>query len=119
METAPATLSTGRNATTGGASFRGLPVDVPEPTTRVQAEERNRTAYLAPTEPRGPHGRLVFQADEHGTPHTQYTQASGRTMNSHAPITSGAESFEDYMHQFMSSAVRYKDLLSKNDCSKI
>jgi hypothetical protein len=30
-------------------------------------------------------------------------------MNSHAPITSGAESFEDYMRQFMSSEVRYKD----------
>ncbi|KAI2493041.1 hypothetical protein MHU86_21515 [Fragilaria crotonensis] len=112
-ERTPATPLVERNSPTagiqGGASFRGLPVDVPEHTTRAQADENNRASYLASTEPRGPRGRLVFQDNEHGTPRTQYTQASGRTMNSHAPITSGAESFEDYMRQFMSSEVRYKD----------
>ena len=107
----PATPIVERNSPTGiqGASFRGLPVDVPEQTTRTQVNETDRAAYLAPTEPRGPRGRLVFQDNEHGTPRTQYTHTSGRTMNSHAPITSGAESFEDYMRQFMSSEVRYKD----------
>ncbi len=35
-------------------------------------------------------------------------------MNSHAPITYGAESFEDYMRQFMSSEVRNKDFRKTN-----
>lgn len=121
-ENTPAAPATGRNTMTGGASFRGSPVDVPQHTTRVRAEDTNHTSYLASTEPRGPRGRLVFQADETGTPRTQYTQASGRTMNSHAPITSGAESFEDYMRQFMSSEVRYKDfrktIVPKYDSSR-
>ena len=43
-------------------------------------------------------------------------------MNSHAPITYGAESFEDYMRQFMSSEVRYKDfrktIVQKFDSSR-
>ncbi len=99
----PAAPATGRNTMTGGASFRGSPVDVPQHTTRVRAKDTNHTSYLASTEPRGPRGRLVFQVDENGTPRTQYTQASGHSMNSHAPITSGAKSFEDYMRQFMSS----------------
>ena len=67
-----------------------------------QPEETNRAAsYLESTEPRGPCGCcLVFQTEDTGTLRTQYT---------HAPITNGAESFEDYMRQFMSSEVRYKD----------
>ncbi len=67
----PAAPATGRNTMTGGASFRGSPVDVPQHTTRVRAEDTNHTSYLASTEPRGPRGRLVFQADENGTPRTQ------------------------------------------------
>jgi hypothetical protein len=54
-------------------------------------------------------GRLVFQTEDAGTLRMQYTHASGRTMNSHAPIIYAAESFEDYMQQFMLSEVRYKD----------
>ena len=111
---------------TTGTHFRGLPVDVPEPAARTtrprfdadvirQPEETTRAAsYLESTEPRGPRGRLVFQTEDAGTPRTQYTHASGRTMNSHAPITYGAESFEDYMRQFMSSEVRNKDFRKTN-----
>ena len=106
---------------TAGSNFRGIPIDVPEAATRVPrprfddevirpTEHMGRTTYRDITEPRGPRGRLAFQADDGGTPRTQYTQhVSARTMNSHAPITYGAESFEDYMRQFMSSEVRYKD----------
>ena len=95
-------------------------MDVPEPTARGfrprfeddserHPDKTNRTAYLESTEACGLRGRLVFQTDDGGTPCTQYTHASGRTMNSHAPITYDAESFEDYMRQFMSSEVKYKD----------
>jgi len=118
--------------TPAGANFRGLPVDVPEPTARAfrprferendpdrLPDETNHAAYLESTEPRGPRGRLVFQVDDGGTPRTQ---ASGRTMNSHAPITYGAESFEDYMRQFMSSEVKFKDfrktVVQKYDSSR-
>ena len=111
---------------TTGTHFRGLPVDVPEPAARTtrprfdadvirQPEETTRAASnLESIEPHGPRGHLVFQTEDAGTPRTQYTHASGRTMNSHAPITYGAESFEDYMRQFMSSEVRYKDFRKTN-----
>jgi hypothetical protein len=130
-EDAPATPAE-RNTPTG-ANFRGLPVDVPEPTTRAfrprfendserRSDETGRTAYMESTEPRGPRCRLVFQTDDGGTPRTQYTHASGRTVNSHALITYGAESFEDYMQQFMSSEVKYKDyrktVVQKYDSSR-
>ena len=71
----PATPLVERNSATSiqGASFRGIPVDVPEHTTRAQIDETNRAAYLASTEPRGPRGRIVFQDNEHGSPRTQYT----------------------------------------------
>ena len=118
---------------TAGSNFRGIPIDVPEAATRVprprfddevirQPEHMSRTTYRAIAEPRGPRGCLAFQADDGGTPRTQYSHVSACTMNSHAPITYGAESFEDYMRQFMSSEVRYKDfqktIVQKYDSSR-
>ena len=118
---------------TAGTNFRGIPVDVPDVAPRTprprfdddgmsHPEQMSRTAYHAPTEPRGPRGRLAFHANDGGTPRTQFTHASGRSTNSHAPLTYGAESFEDYMRQFMSSEVKYKDfrktIVQKYDSSR-
>ena len=104
---------------TAGSNFRGMPINISEPANRARPRfndevshdtgQVGRPGYRDTTEPRGPRGRLAFQADDGGTPRTQFTHVSGRTANSHAPITYGAESFEDYMQQFMSSEVKYKD----------
>jgi hypothetical protein len=117
--TEPSAIPAERTST-ADSNFQGLPVDVPEAALRPtrphfdddgvqRPEHMNRTAYREATEPRGPRARLAFHANDSGTPRTQYTHGSGRSANSHAPITYGAESFEDYMRQFMSSEVKYKD----------
>ncbi|KAI2501854.1 hypothetical protein MHU86_12619 [Fragilaria crotonensis] len=117
---------------TAGSNFRGMPINIPEPANRARPRfddemsyhtgQVGRPGYRDTTEPRGPRGRLAFQAEDGGTPRTQFTHASGHTANSHAPITHGAESFEDYMQQFMSSEVKYKDfrktVVQKYDSSR-
>ena len=119
---ARATHSTGRNTTTGGASFRrGFPVDVPEHYNQnPQPKKQIVPPHLASTEPRGPHGRLVFQTDEQRNPayaiyagigtHHQLTCADHLWCRILSKIT---------CDQFMSSEVRYKDLLSEDHCTKV
>jgi Reverse transcriptase (RNA-dependent DNA polymerase)/GAG-pre-integrase domain len=104
------------------ATFRGIPVDVlPVIRERLEEASRSQTRAGSGDERRNPRERLDFD-HEGDTPRTQYTQRSNRTHTSHADLTYGAETFQDYMQQFMSTEVKYKDFrkttIHKYDSSK-
>ena len=108
-----------------GALSRGNPVDLdPNPERRRgtqgdngdQDDQRQRTRMH----------RNIYPdndvMDAAATPRTHFTNRSGRTATSHADLTYGAETFEDYMQQFMMTVVRYKDfrkaMIHKFDSAK-
>ena len=103
--------------------FRGLPVRIDEDAAAASHLEINRRT----TQRRNIRGTddnidnrsrpnmrvdraILFQDGLEGTPHTQATQHSARTTTSASTtLRYGSETFEEYMQQFMSSEVRYKD----------
>ena len=115
------------NVPAPGPTFRGHPItfltDQQPPRTLTPGDPSN---HSADNQPRGttrrrpdrgndddmrPRDRMIgFHGGLDGTPRTQTTHQSGRTNTSHATtLRYGSESFEEYMQQFMSSEVKYKD----------
>jgi hypothetical protein len=87
-------------------NFRGMPVRLAADDTHASipndddTDRRNGSRRHV----RAPGDRFM------DTPRTQTTHMTGRTTTSTATILRyGSESFEEYMQQFMSSEVRYKD----------
>ena len=96
-------------------TFRGLPIrlaaddsrlSVPGDDERRESQRRHVRVHGEASE-----NRNLFQdRNATGTPRTHVTNISGRTMTSAtSTLRYGSESFEEYMQQFMSSEVRYKD----------
>jgi hypothetical protein len=107
VTTAPAT----------GTHFRGVPIQLDVDGTHMLApsldsNERRETQRRHVRVPDvSPEHRALPQHERNiGTPRTQTTNLSGRTATSDVTtLRYGSESFEEYMQQFMSSEVRYKD----------
>jgi Reverse transcriptase (RNA-dependent DNA polymerase) len=95
-----------------GATFRGNPVDLdPIPERRRGNQGDDGDQGDRPQRTRMRHNIYPDNdaMDAEATPRTHFTNRSGRTVTSHADLTYGAETFEDYMQQFMMTEVKYKD----------
>jgi hypothetical protein len=101
-----------------GTHFRGMPIQLDGDGTHMPApsidsndrrEPQRRHVRVPDVLPE--HRALFQQVRNTGTPRTQTTHLSGRTATSATTtLRYGSESFEDeYMQQFMSSEVCYKD----------
>ena len=104
---APALEPTART----GNTFRGLPVDVENTTGYGMPQGRYHTPqdpFNGPGAPREPTARPLFNSAT-----TNRTNALTRTPTRNHPfsaeVTFGAESFEEYMSQFMYAEVKFKD----------
>jgi len=87
-------------ATPIGTTFRGHPIDL---TTTMEAQDRDHHREHNTT----PHG--LGNDRRHDTPRTQITNTSRGSTSTHPTLRFGAETFEDYMQQFMSAQVMHKD----------
>jgi len=105
------------NTPTSGPTFRGLPIRMDTapgggPTAGNSSGTPQRHTAREPDDARLRNRAIGFQQRDvmDGTPRTQTTHQSGRTSTSHpTTLRYGSETFEDYMQQFMSSEVKYKD----------
>ncbi|KAI2501346.1 retrotransposon [Fragilaria crotonensis] len=97
-------------APTAGTHFRGLPVQLAPDGSQDSNDRREPQRRHVRVHDDSPEQRTLFQDRNTGTPRTHTTNLSGRTATSATTILRyGSESFEEYMQQFMSSEVRYKD----------
>lgn len=94
-----------------GTHFRGLPVQLSPDDAQPYSDDRRASQRRhVRVHDDSPEHRTLFQDRNTGTPRTHTTNLSGRTATSATTIIRyGSESFEEYMQQFMSSEVRYKD----------
>ena len=105
------------NVPATGTLFRGMPIQLDGDGTHMPATSIDSNDHREPQRRHVrvpdvlPEHRTLFQSERNtGTPRTQTTHLSGRTANSATTtLRYGSESFEEYMQQFMSSEVRYKD----------
>ena len=123
-----------------GTTFRGMPVDTRPagtgPPTAGGGHSTMRREYVSPRDhhndggsaggnggggnvPTQPRRGLLF---DHSMGRTPLVRTPTRLHPYSAEVTFGAESFEDYMSQFMSSEIRFKDFrkaeIPKFDSSK-
>ena len=108
------------NPTHIGPTFRGQPVDIRPPNGPGPPAATGR--FRSPTDHILPRGPLFDSATTARGTSTLLTRTPTRMHPYSAEVTFGAESFEDYMCQFMCGEVKFKDFrkasIPKFDSSK-